>query len=306
MTTAYVFPGQGSQSVGMGSDWLGRSDLVKQTFAEADEALGESLSRVILEGPEEDLARTQNTQPALLTVSVAYWRVLEAEGLLPDVVAGHSLGEYSALVCAGALAFADAVRLTRLRGEAMQSAVPEGVGTMAAIIGIKDPAIIEQLCIDAAEGDVLEPAGFNTPGQVVIAGHVAAVDRAVAMVGDRRGVGKKLSVSAPFHCSLLAPAGDALAVALADVTFRTPRCPYVPNATAEWTEPADATGESIASRLVEQVCKAVRWQQTMEVMREHGVDSWIEVGAGRTLVGLVKRFDRKADVNTFEAEAWAR
>ena len=304
MATAYVFPGQGSQSVGMGSDWLGRSDRVKQTFEEADEALGEKLSGIILDGPVEALTRTENTQPALLTVSVAYWRVLEAEGLLPDVVAGHSLGEYSALVCAGALSFADAVRLTRLRGQAMQSAVPLGVGTMAAIIGIKDPAVVEQLCIDAAEGRVLEPAGYNTPGQIVIAGHVDAVDRAVAMVGDRRGVGKKLTVSAPFHCSLLGPAGDKLGAALADVSFSTPRCAYVPNATAAWTEPTDATGEYISARLVEQVCKAVRWQQTMETMVEHGVDRWVEVGAGRTLVGLVKRFARKADSLTFESEKW--
>jgi [acyl-carrier-protein] S-malonyltransferase len=304
MATAFVFPGQGSQSVGMGSEWLGRSDLVKQTFAEADEALGEALSSTILEGPIEALTRTENTQPALLTVSVAYYRVLEAEGLLPDVVAGHSLGEYSALVASGALAFADAVRLTRLRGEAMQSAVPLGVGTMAAIIGIKDPTVVEQLCIDAAEGQVLEPAGYNTPGQIVIAGNVEAVDRAVALVGERRGVGKKLTVSAPFHCSLLEPAGVKLGAALADVSFTTPRCAYVPNATAAWTDPADASGEFISARLVEQVCKAVRWQQTMEVMKAHGVERWIEVGAGRTLVGLVKRLERKANVTTFESEGW--
>jgi [acyl-carrier-protein] S-malonyltransferase len=288
----------------MGSDWLGKSDLVKETFDEADDALGEPLSKVILEGPIEALTRTENTQPALLTVSVAYWRVLEAEGLLPDAVAGHSLGEYSALVCAGALAFADAVRLTRLRGQAMQSAVPMGVGAMAAIIGIRDPSVVEELCRDAAQGQVLEPAGYNTPGQIVIAGHVEAVDRAVAMVGDRRGVGKKLTVSAPFHCSLLKSAGETLRTGLAEVEFSTPRCPYVPNATAQWTPPDEATGEYISARLVEQVCKAVRWQQTMGVMKENGVDRWVEVGAGRTLVGLVKRFERKANVVTFESEAW--
>lgn len=302
MSTAFVFPGQGSQAVGMGSDWLGRSDLVKQTFAEADEALGESLSSIILEGPMEDLTKTQNTQPALLTVSVAYWRVLQAEGLGPDVVAGHSLGEYSALVCAGALEFADAVRLTRLRGEAMQSAVPLGVGTMAAIIGIKDAAIVEEVCAEAAQGQVVEPAGLNTPGQIVIAGNVEAVDRALTLVKDRRGMGKKLNVSAPFHCSLLAPAGVRLGEALEDVAVSPLSVPYVPNVTGAWTE--DPSAEAVKANLVEQVSKAVLWEATMRSMMSHGVDKWLEVGAGRTLVGLVKRLERKADVSTFESESW--
>ena len=302
MSTAYVFPGQGSQQVGMGSDWLGRSELVQQTFDEADEALGEALSTVILEGPMEALTRTENTQPALLTVSVAYWRVLQAEGLGPDVVAGHSLGEYSALVCAGALQFADAVRLTRLRGEAMQSAVPLGVGTMAAIIGIKDVAAVEQLCADAAQGQVLEPAGINTPGQVVIAGHVDAVDRALELVKDRRGMGKKLNVSAPFHCSLLAPAGVQLGEALAQVEVAPLNVPYVPNVTGAWT--ADPGADTVRSNLVDQVSQAVRWEATMRSMMQHGVDRWLEVGAGRTLVGMVKRLERKADCDTFESESW--
>ncbi len=302
MSTAYVFPGQGSQQVGMGSDWLGRSELVKQTFDEADAALGEPLSKIIIEGPMEDLTRTENTQPALLTVSVAYWRVLEAEGLTPDVVAGHSLGEYSALVCAGALQFADAVRLTRLRGQAMQSAVPVGVGTMAAIIGIKDVAIVEQLCVDAAEGQVLQPAGINTPGQIVIAGNVEAVDRALVLVKERRGMGKKLNVSAPFHCALLAPAGEALGEALAEVDVSPLSVPYVPNVTGAWTESPDAA--TVKSNLVEQVSKAVLWEATMRSMVANGVDHWLEVGAGRTLVGMVKRLERKANCNTFESESW--
>ena len=302
MTTAFVFPGQGSQAVGMGSEWLGRSDLVKQTFDEADEALGERLSAVILSGPMEELTKTENTQPALLTVAVAYWRVLQAEGLAPDVVAGHSLGEYSALVCAGALDFADAVRLTRLRGQAMQSAVPVGVGGMAAIIGIKDPAVIDALCAEAAQGQVLEPAGLNTPGQVVIAGNVEAVDRAVELARDKRGMGKKLNVSAPFHCSLLLPAGERLAEALADVSVAPLSVPYVPNVTGAWTE--DPSADVVKANLVQQVSKAVLWEATMRTMMERGVDQWLEVGAGRTLVGLVKRLQRKANVESFESEKW--
>ncbi len=303
MSTAFVFPGQGSQSVGMGSDWLGRSDRVRQTFEEADEALGEKLSQVILEGPLEDLTRTQNTQPALLTVSVAYARVLAAEGLKPDVVAGHSLGEYSALVAAGALLFADAVRLTRLRGQAMQNAVPLGVGTMAAIIGIRDPAVIDELCAEAAQGQVVEPAGYNTPGQVVIAGHVEGIDRACALAKSKRGIAKKLTVSAPFHCSLLIPAGERLGEALAATEIAALGLPYVPNVTAEWTE--NPSADAVRSNLVEQVSKPVRWQQSMAAMVDGGVDRWLEVGAGKTLVGLIKRFERSAQAETFESESWA-
>lgn len=302
MAIAFVFPGQGSQAVGMGSDWLGRSELVQQTFDEADEALGSKLSQVILDGPIEDLTRTENTQPALLTVSVAYWRVLQAEGLAPDVVAGHSLGEYSALVCAGAIGFSDAVKLTRLRGEAMQSAVPLGVGTMAAVIGIKDPAVVQEICAEAAEGQVCEPAGYNTPGQIVIAGNVEAIDRALAILASGRGAGKKLNVSAPFHCSLLTPAGQVLGEALQDVAVAPLRVPYVPNVTGEWT--ADPEPDFVRRMLVEQVSKPVCWQQGMQSMADHGVDRWLEVGAGRTLVGMIKRFARKDDIQTFESEAW--
>ena len=302
MTTAYVFPGQGSQVVGMGSDWLGRSPLVKSTFEQADDALGEDLSRVILEGPMDVLTSTMNASPALLTVAVAYWRVLEAEGLAPDVVAGHSLGEYSALVCAGALDFSDAVRLTRLRGEAMQSAVPVGVGTMAAIIGIKDPDVIQQLCDEASEGQVLEPSAYNTMGQVVIAGHVEAVERACGLARSHRGIAKQLNVSAPFHCSLLAPAGERLEVALAEVDVAPLAVPYVPNVTATWSSSSSA--DEIRARLVRQVSTPVLWQQSMAEMIDHGVDSWLEVGAGRTLCGLIKRFDRKAVASEFESESW--
>jgi [acyl-carrier-protein] S-malonyltransferase len=303
MATAFVFPGQGSQVVGMGKAWLERDPIVRRSFEEADEALGARLSRLILEGPAEELTKTENTQPALLTVSVAYWRVLESRGLRPDVVAGHSLGEYSALVCAGSLRFADAVRLTRLRGQAMQSAVPLGVGTMAAIIGIQDPAVIEEICRLAADGEVVEPAGFNTVGQVVLAGHVGAVKRACALAGERRGAGKELNVSAPFHCSLLLPAGERLAEALSSVEFAPLSVPYVPNVTGSWIErpsPAD-----VKRCLVEQVSKPVLWHPSMVAMKEHGVDRWLEVGAGRTLCGLVKRFDRQTWAEDFESEKWA-
>jgi len=303
MSTAYIFPGQGSQTVGMGGDWLGRSALVKQTFDEADEALGQPLSKIILEGPLEDLTRTENTQPALLTVAVAYWRVLQAEGLLPDVVAGHSLGEYSALVCAGALDFADAVRLTRLRGQAMQSAVPVGVGSMAAILRIDEPAALAALCEAATEdGQILEPAGFNTVGQVVVAGHIEAVRKAVELAREHKGIGQMLNVSAPFHCSLLIPAGEALGEALADVSISDLAFPYVPNVTGAWT--VGATPEAVRANLVDQVSKPVRWLQGMRSMVEGGVDRWLEVGSGRTLCGLVKRMDRKADLSNFESESW--
>ena len=303
MSTAYIFPGQGSQSVGMGGDWLGRSDLVKATFEEADEALGEKLSDVILKGPIEDLTKTANTQPALLTVSVAYYRVLEAEGLLPDVVAGHSLGEYSALVAAGALAFDDAVRLTRLRGQAMQSAVPLGVGGMAALMRIDDPLRVAELCAAATEeGQVLEGAAFNTVGQAVVAGHIEAVDKAVALARDFKGIAQKLKVSAPFHCSLLAPAGVALGEAMQQVDFGSVRCPYVPNVTGAWS--AAPTPDEIRRNLVDQVSKPVMWLRGMRSMLDHGVDRWLEVGSGRTLTGMVKRMDRKADISGFEAEAW--
>jgi [acyl-carrier-protein] S-malonyltransferase len=303
MTTAYVFPGQGSQVVGMGRDWLGRSALVKGTFEEADDALGEALSHVILEGPMDLLTSTRNASPALLTVAVAYWRVLEAEGHAPDVVAGHSLGEYSALVCAGALGFADAVRVTRLRGEAMQSAVPPGVGTMAAIIGIKDDAVIQTLCDEASEGQVLEPSAYNTMGQVVIAGHTQAVERACGLARNYRGIAKQLNVSAPFHCSLLAPAGAHLEAALADVDIAPLGVPYVPNVTATWT--ADSSADTIRELLVRQVSTPVLWQQSMAAMVDRGVDNWLEVGAGRTLCGLIKRFDRKASTSDFESESWS-
>jgi [acyl-carrier-protein] S-malonyltransferase len=302
MTVALVFPGQGSQRVGMGKEWLTRSETVRRTFEEADDALSQKLSSVILDGPAEALRETENTQPALLTVSVAYARVLEEAGVRPGVVAGHSLGEYSALVCANALSFADAVRLTRLRGRAMQSAVPLGVGTMAAILGISDPDVVVAICKDAAQGEVVEPAGYNTPGQVVVAGSVGAVRRACEVARERGGMGKELEVSAPFHCSLLVPAGEVLRDAVAKVEVLPLRCPYVPNVTAEWLDAPRP--EVVRAHLVAQVSRPVLWEQSMRTMASHGVSRWLEVGSGRTLCGLIKRFDRKAEAQDFEAETW--
>lgn len=302
MSTAFVFPGQGSQRVGMGKEWLDRAPTVRRTFEEADDALGSLLSRIILDGPTEALRETENTQPALLTVSVAYARVLAEHGIRPAVVAGHSLGEYSALVCAGALSFGDAVRLCKLRGRAMQSAVPLGLGTMAAIMGIHDPNVVEAICKDAAQGEVVEPAGYNTPGQVVIAGHVAAVRRACDVARERGGMAKELEVSAPFHCALLAPAGEVLRDALAHVEVLPLAFPYVPNVTAEWIE--TPRPEVVRAHLVAQVSRPVLWEQSMRTMVSHGVTRWIEVGSGRTLCGLIKRFDRKSDAQDFESETW--
>ncbi|MCK6526369.1 ACP S-malonyltransferase [Myxococcota bacterium] len=307
MKTAFIFPGQGSQSVGMGKEALERSPVVRHTFEEADDALGTPLSRVILEGPLEVLTETENTQPALLTVSVAYARLLAEEGVPePDVVAGHSLGEYSALVVAGALSFSDAVRLTRLRGQAMQRAVPLGVGTMAAFMGIADPAALDAICAEAAQGQVVEPAGYNCPGQLVVAGHVEAVDRACEIALARGAMmAKRLNVSAPFHCSLLTPAGERLRAALREVRITPPRMPYVPNVEARLCSDADG----IPERLITQVSRPVLWEQGMRAMLAAGVARFAEVGAGRTLVGLAKRIDRKIAAQAFEGAdlaAWLK
>jgi [acyl-carrier-protein] S-malonyltransferase len=280
MRLAFVFPGQGSQFVGM------HQGLDPACFAEADDALGYPLSAVIQEGPVERLAETEVTQPALLATSVAVARAIAAArpDLEPVVAAGHSLGEYGALVLAGSLTFADALRLVRLRGRAMQEAVPLGVGTMAAIMGLETEAV-QALCEAHAHGEVVELAGHNCPGQTVIAGHVGAVHRVADAVGSGARI---LAVSAPFHCSLLGPAADRLQDALAAVPIQPPRFPVVHNVDA--TVAPDVDG--IRRRLVAQVVKPVRWVECVRELKARGAERCVEVGPGKTLAGLGKRIDR--------------
>lgn len=292
MRVAFVFPGQGSQFVGMDAG------LDADTFEEADEALGYAISAVIRGGPVERLAETEVTQPALLATSIAMARALARAKpeLVPVAAAGHSLGEYGALVLAGALDFPDALRLVRLRGRAMQDAVPLGVGAMAAVMGLETEEV-RALCEAHAHGEIVELAGHNCPGQTVIAGHVGAVDRVVEAVGSGA---KRLTVSAPFHCSLLGPAAWALREALAKVEIRTPRFPVVQNAMADVAD----TPEGIRERLVEQVVKPVRWVECVHRLKGLGVERCVEVGPGKTLAGLGRRIDRSMPVVGF-AEAVA-
>ena len=287
MSVAYIFPGQGSQSAGMGRDLAENFPAARATFEEADDALGFALSRLCFEGPAEDLQLTENTQPAILTVSVAALRALEAEGFAPapSFVAGHSLGEYSAHVAAGSLSFRDAVRAVRARGRYMQEAVPVGVGAMAAILG-SDLRTVEGACRDAAEGQVCSPANINSPGQIVIAGHAGAVERAAALLkerGARRAV--MLKVSAPFHCGLMRPAEERLAADLEKVAFEDLRVPLVTNADAG----AVTRGAEARAALVRQVSSPVRWQESLELMAREGVDTFVEVGPGKVLCGLVRQ-----------------
>jgi len=285
VTTVFLFPGQGSQSVGMGKDLAAASPAAAAVWAEADAALGFPLSRLCFEGPEADLGLTANTQPAVLTASVAGAAALAERGVTPALVAGHSLGEYSALVVAGALAFADAVRLVRRRGEFMQEAVPVGTGAMAALLGV-ELAVAEEACAQAAQGEVVGVANINSPGQIVIAGHRRAVERAVKVAAERGG--KKsmlLPVSAPFHCALMKPAADRLAAALEGVTVKAPRIPVVRNVDAGLT----STAEEVKPFLVQQVASPVRWTDCLARLAREGGDVWMEVGPGRVLAGLLKR-----------------
>lgn len=287
---AYIFPGQGSQAVGMGRDLAGAFATAREVFEEVDEALGQNLSGLMFEGPAETLTLTENAQPALLAVSIAVARVLERDGGAPlpekaSLVAGHSLGEYSALAAAGAFDLAAAARLLKLRGQAMQKAVPAGEGAMAALLGA-DPGLAAAVCAEAAGGDVLEIANDNGGGQVVISGAKAAVDRAIALA-KAKGVKRAmpLPVSAPFHCNLMAPAADAMAAALAETAPRMPIVPLVANVTAQKvSDPA-----TIRELLVEQVTATVRWRECMQTMLAEGVDTFVELGAGKVLSGIVKR-----------------
>jgi [acyl-carrier-protein] S-malonyltransferase len=282
---AFLFPGQGSQEVGMGRALAETSKAAAAVWAEADTALAFPLSRLCFEGPAADLALTANTQPAVLTASVAAAAALAERGVTPRLAAGHSLGEYSAFVVAGALRFADAVRLVRRRGEFMQEAVPVGTGAMAALLGV-DLATAEQVCAEAAQGEVVGVANINSPGQIVIAGHRAAVERAVAAAAERGG--KKsvmLPVSAPFHSALMKPAADRLAVELERVAVSAPRIPVVRNVDAGVTTTAD----EVKPFLVQQVASPVRWTDCAERLQREGATAFLEVGPGRVLTGLLKR-----------------
>ncbi|WP_442489678.1 ACP S-malonyltransferase [Halomonas litopenaei] len=286
---ALIFPGQGSQQVGMLRDLAERYSVVRTTFEEASEALGYDLWQVVQEGPAEALNATACTQPALLASSVAIWRVWqELEGPRPGAMAGHSLGEYSAMVCAGALSFAEGVRLVRLRGEAMQQAVPAGQGAMAAILGLDDAAV-EQACAKAADGDVVAAVNYNAPGQVVIAGSKAAVDRAIAAcqeAGAKRAM--PLPVSVPSHCELMRPAAERLEQALGDIELKAPRYTVVQNVDAQ----AHADVATLRTRLIEQLYQPVRWVSCVEKMVDGGAEVFIECGPGKVLTGLNKRIAR--------------
>ena len=296
MQTALLFPGQGSQRVGMGRDLAHRFALARQTYQEADDALGFSISALCFDGPEDALTLTQHSQPAILATSMAVFRVLAAEkGLGFDVVAGPSLGEWSALCAAGALGFADAVRLTHLRGRFMQEAVPVGVGAMAAIMGLELDAVQALCAAAAAPGEPAEPANLNGAGQIVISGHAAAIDRAIEQAkarGAKRAV--KLAVSAPFHSSLMQPAAAQLAGALAAIAIATPAVPVVANVTAAATRDPD----EIRRLLVEQVTGTVRWEESVQALAKAGVTRGYELGAGSVLRGLVKRIASTIEVTT--------
>ena len=289
---AITFPGQGSQSVGMLAEMAAEYPVVKATFDEASQVLGYDLFELVMNGPAEELNKTWRTQPALLTSSVALWRVWQQlGGKTPSVMAGHSLGEYSALVCAGALEFTDAVKLVELRGLAMQDAVPAGVGAMSAIIGLENDVIAE-ICAKAAQDQVVAPVNFNSPGQVVIAGHKEAVERANVLMkesGAKRAL--PLPVSVPSHCALMKPAAEKLAAALADITVLAPVIPVINNVDVV----AESEPAQIKEALVRQLFSPVRWTDTVASMAESGVELALEMGPGKVLSGLAKRIDKRVE-----------
>ena len=294
-----MFPGQGSQSPGMGKELFEKFAGARQVFEEADEALGFPISRLCFDGPAEELQLTENTQPAILTVSVAAFRALKEGGIsAPAFVAGHSLGEYSALVVAGALSLADAVRTVRGRGRYMQEAVPVGTGAMAAVIG-GELSEIQKACEAASSGQVCSVANMNSPNQVVIAGNTEAVDRAIEAL---KGVAKrvmKLNVSAPFHCALMKPAQDRLAVDLAALKFTVPAMPVVANFNARVAR----TPDELRDALVRQVSAPVRWSESMQLLMQQGVDTFVEVGPGKILTGLMRQINRDAKTLNVEDAA---
>ncbi|MBS9439177.1 [acyl-carrier-protein] S-malonyltransferase [Photorhabdus noenieputensis] len=292
---AMVFPGQGSQDLGMLADLATTFPVVEQTFAEASDVLGYDLWALVQQGPEEELNKTWQTQPALLAASVAIWRVWQEKGgKAPSLMAGHSLGEYSALVCAGVIDFKQAIRLVELRGKLMQEAVPEGVGAMYVIIGL-DNESIDRACKEAAQGQIVSPVNFNSPGQVVIAGEKEAVERAgdaCKAAGAKRAL--PLAVSVPSHCALMKPAADKLAVVLEGIEFSHPQFPVVNNVDVKMEQSAEA----IRDALVRQLYNPVRWTETVEFIVGQGVERLLEIGPGKVLTGLTKRI-----VNTLSAAA---
>ncbi len=295
---AFVFPGQASQYSGMGKDLADRYPSARAVFDEADKALGFSISKICFEGTEDELKMTANTQPAILTVSVAAFRVLHEKGIGADFVIGHSLGEYSALVAAGSLKFADAVRLVRKRGTYMQDAVPAGQGAMAAILGLS-PAVVQDACKRAAENEVCAPANLNSPDQTVISGSAAAVKRAVEIanqLGAKRAV--MLPVSAPFHSSLMMPAQEKLEKDLAATHFADLQLPLVTNVDADTIR----TGDEARNALVRQVSAPVRWQESIRMLLEEGVNTFVEVGPGRVLTGLIRQIERSVATLNVEDE----
>jgi len=295
---AFVFPGQASQYSGMGKELAEKYPVARAVFDEADQALGFSLSKLCFEGTEDDLKLTANTQPAILTVSVAAGRVLAEKGIAPDFVAGHSLGEYSALVAAGSVKFADAVKLVHRRGTYMQEAVPAGQGAMAAIMGLS-PAVVQDACKRAAEGEICSPANLNSPEQTVISGHAGAVKRAVeiaSQLGAKRSM--VLPVSAPFHSALMMPAQEKLEKDLNAAKFEDLQVPLVTNVDAD----SIRQGEEARSALIRQVTMPVRWEESMRMLLDEGVNTFVEVGPGRVLTGLMRQIERSVATLNVEDE----
>lgn len=296
MKIAMVFPGQGSQTVGMLSDIAEQFPQVEETFSQASSVLGYNLWQLVKQGPSEELDKTEYTQPALLTASYAIWRILQTKSVQPVLMAGHSLGEYTALVCAQALSFTDAVKLVAARGRFMQEAVPFGTSAMAAVIGL-DEKKVEEICSRAknSEDEVISPANFNSAGQIVIAGHTTAVERAVTLAKEQ---GAKLAlllpVSAASHCELMRPAAQRLAESLSSISFSTPDIPVVNNVDVKIYDTAD----SIKDGLVRQLCKPVRWVETIEVFQQLGITKIIECGPGKVLTGLIKRMHKNIELKT--------